>query len=191
MQEEAQQSAAASSVDQIPTVTEDKRKRSKKTIKDRLNFICQNLNQFYDGLGEDVKKAKLKNSITLIEKLKDDSKIIIEKRNKKVISEIGEARADSAQSSSRTGGFNKLYDPTPETREFLQLDANAQVTWGELAKVVNKYIKENNLQDSQKKSFIMPDERLARLLRYNKEQDGQIQFTSMQKLFKRCFLQWV
>ena len=54
-----------------------------------------------------------------------------------------------------------------------------------MSKVILKYIKDNQLQNPQRRKEVIPDAKLTSLLNYNIEQDGPLEYNKIQKLIGR------
>jgi len=84
-----------------------------------------------------------------------------------------------------------ITQPNPVTQPMSEF---AGWTPGELhsrvdaSRVINQYVKANNLQNPARKTQIIPDDKLTNLLSYDKEQDGDLLFTTIQRLLKRVVL---
>jgi chromatin remodeling complex protein RSC6 len=82
-------------------------------------------------------------------------------------------------------GFSKPTSITKELANFLKLDCNTKISRTEVTKIINTYIKDNNLQDSDNKKIIKPDTKLAILFG---DVNEEINFFSMQKYLNKHFL---
>ena len=157
----------------VPEAVKLVRKRGhKQTISEKLIKVHTNISSIIDNMTPKDKRA----FISPLAQLKN-------------ISEISD-RIKSKRSSQGTKltGFNIEYPVRDDVLEFMKLPAGTKVSWSQLTSYVNNYIKENSLQNPDTRSEIIPDNRLCRLLGYNKVIDPPLKYTTMQRYFATCFL---
>jgi len=82
-------------------------------------------------------------------------------------------------------GFAVPVKITHEMCEFLELEPNTLIARTEVTKRINQYIQTNNLKNSDKKTVIIPDDKLCRLLG---DYDGEITFFNIQRHLNRHFI---
>ena len=83
-------------------------------------------------------------------------------------------------------GFAKPTEISEELCTFMNKPTGSKIPRTEVTRFLIDYIKENNLQDQDKKSNIHPDEKLKKLLG---KHDG-VTYFSLQKLMNRHFIKY-
>jgi chromatin remodeling complex protein RSC6 len=153
-----------------------RKQKQQKNFNDKLIQMSTFANQIKDAKSFKKIDSYVAKQLKLLERLKQDTTAIKSKRS---------------PSSNKATGFNKESDVTDETLEFLGKDkyegVRPKVTWAQLTKAANDYIRIHDLKNKENKRLIDVDEKLAKLLNYNQEVSGPLSFTSMQKHFQNCF----
>lgn len=122
-------------------------------------------------------KTQLTNSISKIKQLqKTCAKELKNKKNKK--SDPTKKREPS--------GFTKPIKLSPELCSFLDKPNGTEMARTEVTKLISIYIKENNLQLEQDKRTIVPDKKLATLLKSSKS--DQITYFNLQTWMKPHYI---
>lgn len=92
----------------------------------------------------------------------------------------------SASTKTRTpSGFAKPTKLSDELCSFLGVPAGSQLARTEVTRVLNEYIKKHNLQDSNDKRTIVPDEKLSSILKL--EGDSKLTYFNLQTFIKHHF----
>jgi chromatin remodeling complex protein RSC6 len=103
----------------------------------------------------------IKNATALVKTLQKEhqkvQKASVKKPKKTVTSSEGKARTPS--------GFAKPTKLSDELCGFLGVPAGSQLARTEVTRVLNEYIKKNNLQDANDKRTIVPDTKLSSILK--------------------------
>jgi upstream activation factor subunit UAF30 len=84
-------------------------------------------------------------------------------------------------------GFAVSSKVTPEMCEFMGRNEGELISRIEITKYLNKYIKENNLENSENRQNIIPDEKLWKILGSDAE-DKKITHFTIQKYLNKHFL---
>lgn len=107
------------------------------------------------------------------------------KRHKKPSSAAagGAAAGGVARSPS---GFAKPTSVSKELCDFLGVSADRKLARTEVTRLLNKYIKDNNLQDPVDRRTIRPDGKLQKLL--DIDGDMQLKYFNMQRYIKHHFI---
>ena len=114
----------------------------------------------------------LQNRIRLLEKEKNKKIKRLEKKKKKRI--------------RQPSGFAKPMPISKKLCEFLNRPAGSEMARTEVTQHLISYIKQNNLQNKENKSFIKPDKKLIELL--NIENDDKITYFNIQGFMNQHFL---
>lgn len=85
-------------------------------------------------------------------------------------------------------GFAKPTTVSNELCKFLNKEEGTKIARTDVAKALTKYIKNNNLQFSENKQIIIPDDNLKTLLGITSENTDQITFFNIQKYMNKHFL---
>tara|TARA_B100000424_G_scaffold200479_1_gene157621 strand:- start:214 stop:624 length:411 start_codon:yes stop_codon:yes gene_type:complete len=108
----------------------------------------------------------------LEEKIKNiDVKIINNLENKKI-----------KKKNNNPSGFAKPQKISDELCKFMCLEPKSYIARTEVTKFINKYIKENNLQDSKNRQRIILDEDLKKLLKTN-----EVTYFTLQRYMNRHY----
>ena len=84
-------------------------------------------------------------------------------------------------------GFAKPTVISKELCDFLGKPYGTELARTEVTKYLTKYIKENSLQQQDDKRYIVPDKKLAKLLKTSK--DSEVTYFNLQKWMKHHFSQ--
>lgn len=114
----------------------------------------------------------LQNRIRLLEKEKNKKIKRLEKKKKKRI--------------RQPSGFAKPMPISKKLCDFLNRPAGSEMARTEVTQHLISYIKQNNLQNKENKSFIKPDKKLIELL--NIENDDKITYFNIQGFMNQHFL---
>jgi chromatin remodeling complex protein RSC6 len=82
---------------------------------------------------------------------------------------------------SSQSGFSKPYQISDELAQFAGWEPGTQKSRVEINNYLCAYIKENGLQATEDKRVIVPNEELKKLLKYEEETHGRLDFAQMQK----------
>jgi len=88
--------------------------------------------------------------------------------------------------SKKPSGFAKPTKVSNELCKFLNKEEGTQMARTDVAKALTKYIQTNNLQFSENKQIILPDEKLKTLLGVTT--DDKITFFNIQKYMNKHFI---
>jgi chromatin remodeling complex protein RSC6 len=86
----------------------------------------------------------------------------------------------------KPSGFVLPVPISPELCRFLNIDEGSQASRTEVTKFLIQYIQENNLTDPEKKTLVVPDERLSALLGPEVDLESLTRFT-MQKYMNKHY----
>ena len=96
------------------------------------------------------------------------------------------ASAKSASAESRKpSGFAKPTLLSAELCDFLGLPHDSKLARTECTRLLNKYIKDNNLQDTEDKRTIQPDSKLQKVLKLDK--NDKVTYFNLQRAIKHHF----
>jgi chromatin remodeling complex protein RSC6 len=107
----------------------------------------------------------------------------IEKSNKIV---GGKKKNASTKSTRAPSGFAKPTNLTEELCVFLNVPTDTMLARTDVTRMINGYIKKNNLQNPEARKNILPDENLTKLLRLQPE--DQLSYFNLQKYMKHLFV---
>ena len=117
---------------------------------------------------------------TETKKLRSDTKKLIKSIQRKHI----KSKTTSKNLSNKTpSGFAKPSIITDELCKFLNKEVGTEMARTQVTKELNDYIKKNNLQNPNKKTFIDPDEKLKKLLKV----DNSFTYFELQKHMSPLF----
>ena len=128
----------------------------------------------------DITQNKSKDKVEeLIQNILDRNELIeteskqLRSDTKKLIKSIQRQHTKSKTTSKNlsnkpASGFAKPSIITDELCNFLNKEVGTEMARTQVTKELNDYIKEHNLQNPDKKTFIDPDEKLKKLLKVNK-----------------------
>jgi chromatin remodeling complex protein RSC6 len=89
--------------------------------------------------------------------------------------------AKKRKTPSGPSGFDIQVGISDELAEFMEKSQGDPVTRSEVTRKVSSYVKEHKLQNPEKKTNILPDEKLKKLLKIN-DSTEPLTYTSVQKL---------
>lgn len=102
-------------------------------------------------------------------------------------SAAAKAAAPGGEGAERkASGFTKPTQLSAELCDFLGLPHESRMPRTECTRLLNKYIKDNNLQDKEDKRTIQPDGKLQKVLK--RENDEKVTYFNLQKLIKHHFV---
>ena len=117
-------------------------------------------------------QTEVKSMITEVKKLeKNVNKEINNNKSKKKIKKDKATKAPS--------GFAKPTLISPELCKFLNKESGSEMSRTEVTKSINKYIKDNELQNSKNRRQIRPDKKLKNLLKVS--DNDEITYFNIQK----------
>lgn len=140
------------------------------------------------GLNEQVGPMLKDKSLPTAHKewIKEASKLIenVERCAKRDLKpKLVEKRTNTTQS-----GILKKVAIAPEMCEFAGWPCDSLHSHVEISQELLKYIKTNNLQNAEKRKEILPDAKLAQLLKYNPEMDAPLDYNKVQQLISRLIV---
>jgi len=109
---------------------------------------------------------QMKNSITI---LQNQVKLMEKEKNKKIRRLEKELYRKKQKRQRQPSGFAKPTKISNKLCEFLNKPPGSEVARTEVTQYLISYIKKNELQNKNNKSFINPDKKLSELLNTNKE----------------------
>lgn len=127
--------------------------------------------------------SQMKNSITI---LQNKVKLLEKEKNKKIKKLEKELEKKRQKRIREPSGFAKPMPISKKLCEFLNKPAGSEVARTEVTQHLISYIKQNNLQNQENKSFIKPDKKLSDLL--NIENDDKITYFNIQGFMNQHFL---
>ena len=140
--------------------------------------IQQKLNEF---------SAKLQQINSIFSSLKGDFKTL----EKSVSRELKAAQKSSAKRAKRAGnrqpsGFVKPTRISDELATFLGKTIGTEMARTDVSKEINAYIRANNLQRKDNGRFIVPDQKLTKLLKLSA--DDELSYFNLQRFMKPHFI---
>jgi chromatin remodeling complex protein RSC6 len=124
----------------------------------------------------------IKNATTLVKTLQKEH----QKAQKASVKKPKKVASTSTEGKSRTpSGFAKPTKLSDELCGFLGVPAGSQLARTEVTRVLNEYIKKNNLQDASDKRTIVPDAKLSSILKL--EGDDKLTYFNLQTYIKHHF----
>ena len=164
---------------------EGKKKKRKEVAYAELRT---DLDAVVNQLLADISSARSAKNKDLVNTLKGYEKSFKKARNdvKKV---EPKKKKESAESDAPTqqSGFNKPQAVTGEIATFANWNASELKSRTDITKALCDYVKQHNLQNPENKRQILPDARLAAILRYNPD-NGALTYSTMQKNISHLFV---
>ncbi len=125
--------------------------------------------------------TETKEAIALVKTLQKEDK----KSNKKVSKKAKKEKSDDAKASRPASGFAKPTKLSDTLCSFLGVPTGTEMSRTDVTRVLNQYIKSNNLQDTNDKRTIVPDDKLKSILDTT---DGKLTYFTLQKHIKHHFV---
>ena len=130
--------------------------------------------------------AKLQQLSTMISSMKTEFRML----EKKMQREVKSAQKQSSKRKRKSGnrapsGFVKPTRISDELASFLGKDKGVEMARTSVTKEINEYIRAHDLQDKQNGRKIIPDAKLASLLKIGKEQE--LTYFNLQKYMSQHF----
>ena len=164
-----------------PESTEEEEKTSKKTGKQKLcKEVGEGIDKLLESLSEDLDNDKFGAADKLVKKYFKEL-VKLGAKTKKLQKKPATEGAKNSQS-----GFSKPMRVSAEMANFAGWNPAELKSRNEVNKAMCEYIKSHELQSPNDKRNIIPDAKLAGILRYNSE--VPLTFASMQKYFGHLFL---
>jgi len=131
---------------------------------EKLDVLTDTLEKVCDALGkiESQQRTMLK-VIRQIKRTQDDP------------------NGEKAAERSKTNGFNKPVNVSPELAKFLGIKDDELIPRSHVTKAINQYINGNNLKDPEDRRKIICDKTLTQLLQPG---DKQVTFLNLQRFLK-------
>jgi chromatin remodeling complex protein RSC6 len=112
---------------------------------------------------------------------------VLEKDFNNVVKAISKQKNKNKNSENRTlSGFAMPSLLSPELYEFLRIEAGTRIPRKDVTKMLNDYIKENNLRNEQDRRKIIPDENLKRIFKCT--DDDNVTYFNLQTYMKHHFV---
>lgn len=122
--------------------------------------------------------AELKEVISQVKVLQKEHVKLVKASTKKT-------KKTSAGGQRTLSGFAKPSLLSDELCSFMGVSKGTSMARTEVTRMINEYIKKNNLQDSADKRHIIPDEKLKKIL--NLGADDKLTYFNLQKYMKHHF----
>ena len=136
---------------------------------DRFAAVLEKLQEFANGLKETIAHVKL-----------------LQKEHVKLQKQTTKKTKKVATGGQRTlSGFAKPSQLSDELCEFMGVAKGTSMARTEVTRMINEYIKKNNLQDASDKRHILPDAKLKKIL--NLGADDKLTYFNLQKYMKHHF----
>lgn len=103
----------------------------------------------------------------------------------------GSSTKNTGASTNRVSGFENPMKISDELSEFANWPKGELKSRTEVTRFLCKYVKDKDLQNPENRTYIIPDEKLQRLLDPNKEYTNTLKYTVMQKLIQPHFIKTV
>lgn len=150
-------------VDPEPEVQEDSEPKQRRVV------TRDSVEADFNSVLDDIKNEILSIRSSTDKKKSTGRKFLshIGKRLKQLRSDtlrVAKQRKSSNRAKNTTSGFMKAVPISKDMAKFCNWDASQQRSRVEVTKYLCNYIKENNLQNPEKRTEINPDEKLASLL---------------------------
>jgi len=148
-----------------------------------------NLPQFQESFGQIIDSISLlKLQLTEVQqKIKQMEKNI--KKELKNVDKINNKKKTNNKKTKMPSGFAKPTLVTKQLCEFMNRPVGTEIARTEVNKQLIKYIKNNNLQDKNNKTVIIPDNTLKNLLGIiENEMEPPLTFFTLQKYMNKHFI---
>lgn len=122
-----------------------------------------------------------------LEKTQANFQILNKQVRKMIMKHIQPLKSAPPKTPRKKRGFALPVPISNELCEFMGLENDAKHARTEITKFISKYIKNNNLQSTEDKKVIIPDEKLWKLLGEN-DRTKTITFFNIQKYLNQHFL---
>ena len=145
--------------------------------------LNNSINALVSALANDIEAGKFGANDKLIKKYQKEAIKVqtkVQKLQKKPKTETSDKPLHS--------GFSKPLQIAPEMAQFAGWKAGEFKSRNEVNKALCNYVKDRGLQDSSDRRRITPDDKLAKLLHYNKDQHEVLTFATMQKHLSHLFV---
>ena len=153
--------------------------------KAHYNELKEDLEELHNKILEDIIAAKALKNKELIASLKVYDKLI--KKVKTNIKKV-EPKEKRTVVRSQPSGFNKPLTITQEIADFGGWDASEKKSRTDVTILLCEYVKQNGLQKEENKRIIVPDEKLAKVLRYDARAEPPLSYSTMQKYIGHLFV---
>jgi len=99
-----------------------------------------------------------------------------------------EVEKSKNRGNKNPSGFAKPSKVTNDLCKFMNKDEGSEIARTDVTKALIQYIESNNLQNSDNKKIIMPDEKLKTLLGINDKKDITLTYFNIQKYMNKHFV---
>ena len=160
-----------------PPPTEDKKEKKERKPRKIVtsDIVNENLDKIIENAGL-IEDKKIRIVLRDLKTLKVDLKKVMKKK-------VGERKRDVVNS-----GFFKEVKITDDLAKFMSCNPSDLKSRVDVTRFICKYVKDKNLQNQQDKRYIIPDDSLKKLLKYDPNVDGALSFPNVQKLIQKHFV---
>jgi chromatin remodeling complex protein RSC6 len=130
--------------------------------------------------------AKLQQALTTVSLLKNEYKALEKVVSKELKAAQKASRKRKTSGNRQPSGFIKPTLISNELAEFLGKPLGSELARTEVSREINAYIRNNLLQDKTNGRKIIPDAKLGKLLKMNK--DDELTFFNLQRYMKHHFV---
>lgn len=165
-----------------PEETKSGKDQKKKAIYEELK---EDLDELLNCILQDISEAKAAKNKGLQTTLKSYEKILrrIKTNMKKV-----EPKEKKTTVRSQPSGFNKPLPIAKELADFSGWNQDDLKSRTDVTKFLCKYVKDNNLQNPDHRKTIIPDDKLCKILRYDRATQPLLTYSTMQKYIGHLFV---
>lgn len=169
--------------EQVADVASKNEKSQKK--RQAYDEVKADVEELLEKLLEDIEVAKTSKNKELLASLK-----VYEKYVKKIRSNSKKLEPKDKKVAVRTqpSGFNKPLPISAEIAEFAGWKVGERKSRTDVTVALCKYVKSNGLQQEECKKNIIPDKKLAALLKYDASSSKPLTYSTMQKYIGHLFL---
>lgn len=112
----------------------------------------------------------------------------VKKKTNKLVTLSLKLNKKKTTTGSSDSGFKRPVNISPAIAQFTGWDVNQPVPRVAVTNFICAYIKDNNLQNPNNKKIILPDDKLAAVLDYSVERDGDLTYASIQKFLSKHYI---
>lgn len=162
-------------------IKEDGKNQKKKLIYEELKI---DIDEFLNKVLADIAEAKVAKNKGLQVTLKG-----YEKHLKKIKANVKKVEPKDKKTviRSQPSGFNKPLPITEEIAEFAGWNPNELKSRTDVTVSLCQYVKSKNLQNPDHKRTIIPDEYLCKILKYDRDTEPPLTYSTMQKYIGHLF----
>lgn len=160
-------------------VSQEEARMSRKQKQHQL--LRDQVNHLTEMLEKEIGDQKEMRNVDFVKVLKGFEKEL--KKARTIVNKLSKSKKTS-QTTNTQAGFSKPVRISKDVAKFTGWAMDQPCSRVDVTKYICEYINQNNLQNPENRRIILADKKLSKLLGYDKEKDGELNYARLQKFLK-------